>query len=58
MSIRPVAVEVVDRFGGRAEGHPDRVQFFEESDEHLERTGEAVDPIDEQGVVEAEACVA
>jgi hypothetical protein len=41
-----------------AESHADRVKFFEEPDEHLERPGEAIDPLDEQGVVEAEASVA
>ena len=48
----------VDRLGGRAEGHPDRVELFEEADEDLERAGEAVDSVDEQDVVEPEACVA
>ncbi|SHF03521.1 hypothetical protein SAMN02745225_02304 [Ferrithrix thermotolerans DSM 19514] len=48
----------VDWLGGRAEGHSDRVELFQEADEHLERTGEAVQPVDEQGVVEPEASVA
>ncbi len=48
----------VDGFGGRAEGDPDAFEFFEETDEDLEGAGEAVDAVDEEDVVAAEAGVA
>ena len=48
----------VDGFGGGAEGDADCFEFFEEADEDFEGAGEAVDAVDEEDVVAAEAGVA
>lgn len=48
----------VDRFGGGPERHAHGFELFEEPDEDLEGAGEAVDPVDEERVVETETGVA